>query len=139
VNEITLGLMYVAGATGDIFSEAAQLQTNGGTSCASGTVAACILSASGVWRGSTLGVTTVSPGTAGSGGIFKIANPFGSELITSIDFIPWAIAGSGASNSDFALVNVTYTTTAIPEPGTVSLVGLGLLGLAFAGKRRARG
>jgi len=138
VNEITIGLLFQAGVSGNAINEAVQLQTNGGTACASGTTIYCILSASGVWRGGVSGVTTISPSTAGNGGIFKITNPFGSELITSIDFLPWAIYGDGAANSDFALVSVKYTTTAIPEPGTLSLVTIGLLGLAFVGGRRAR-
>jgi hypothetical protein len=122
-----------------VFNEAVQLQTNPGSTCASGTGVNCILSASGVWRGGVSGVTTISPATAGNGGIFKLTNPFGSELITSIDFLPYAILGSNADASDFALVSVSYTTTAVPEPGTLGLVGMGLLGLAFAGGRRARG
>lgn len=32
----------------------------------------------------------------------------------------------------------TFSLTVIPEPGTVSLVGLGLVGLIVAGRRRAR-
>jgi hypothetical protein len=51
--------------------------------------------------------------------------------------MPWAITGTGAANSDFGLVSVTYSTTAVPEPGTLALVGSGLLGLAFAGRKRA--
>lgn len=139
VSEITLGLLFLNGVSGNAANEAAQLQTNGGSACASGAIGFCILSAAGVWRGSSLLVQTLSPPTAGNGGIFKITNPFGSELITSIQFLPWSITGTGAANSDFGLVSVTYTTTLIPEPGTLSLVSLGMLGLAFAGSRRARG
>ncbi|HEY8153903.1 MAG TPA: PEP-CTERM sorting domain-containing protein [Myxococcota bacterium] len=135
VSEITIGLIYLSGQVGDLNNEAVQFQTNGGTSCASGAIAFCILSASGAYRGSIVGVTSLSPATAGSGGLFKVSNPFGAELITSIDLMPWAISGTGAANSDFGLVSVTYTTTAIPEPGTLALVGIGLLGLAFAGRR----
>jgi len=93
----------------------------------------------GVWRGSIFGVQTLSPATEGNGGIFRIANPFGSELISSLDILAWKFTPAGAANSDFGLVSVTYTTTTvIPEPGTLVLVGLGMLGLASGGKR-ARG
>lgn len=136
VSQITIGLLFRSGVNGNLIDEAVQMQTNGGTSCASGSFAFCILSATGVWRGTPTGVTVVSPGTAGNGGIFTITNPFGSELINSIDFLPWNIAGSGAANSDFSLVSVTYTTTAIPEPGTLALLGSGLIGIAIAGRRR---
>ena len=141
VNEITLGMLYLKGEAGDTYSEAAQLQTTGGSACGSGATAFCILSASGVWRGAlNNGVQILSPATASGGGIFKITNPFGTETITSIDFLPWSIVGADASNSDFGLVSVTYTTAAtlVPEPGTFALVSLGLLGLAVAGARRAR-
>jgi len=139
VNEITIGLLYLNGVAGNVVNEAVQFQTNAGSTCASGAVAFCILSASGVYKGSIVGVQNLSPATAGNGGIFKITNPFGSELISTIDFLPWAIRGEGSANSDFGLVSVSYTTTAIPEPGTLALVSLGLLGLGIAGSRRARG
>jgi hypothetical protein len=136
VTEITIGMIFLSSAGGDDFNEAVQFQTNGGTNCASGGTF-CILSASGVYRGSTLGVTNISPATAGNGGTFRVSNPFGTELISSIDLIPWSIGAAGPRNSDFGLVSVTYTTTAIPEPGTLGLVGVGLLGLAFAGRKRS--
>jgi len=138
VNEITLGMLFLKGVSGNQINEAAQLQTSGGVACANGSTT-CILSAVGVWRGSIFGVQTLSPATEGNGGIFRIANPFGSELISSLDILAWKFTPAGAANSDFGLVSVTYTTTTvIPEPGTLVLVGLGMLGLASGGKR-ARG
>lgn len=140
VNEITLGLLFRSGVSGNVYDEAAHLQTNGGTACASGALSPCILSAAGVWRGATAGIQILSPATSGNGGIFKITNPFTSALINSIDFKPWGIPPGvgGATNSDFGVVSITYTTTAIPEPGTFAMVGLGILGLAFAGGKRKR-
>ena len=135
VNEITLGLLFRSSVTPNVVNEAAHLQTNAGTACAS---AICTLTATGVWRGAFTGVETLSPATTGNAGVFKVTNPFGSELINSIDFMPWAISGAGAANSDYGIVSVTYTTTVVPEPGTFVLVGLGVLGLAVAGSRRAR-
>jgi len=147
VSEITLGLLFRNGVSGNVVDEAAELLSNGGTGCASGVIMPCILSAAGVWRGSPASVTTLSPATAGNGGIFKITNPFpvspgspNGELISSILFNPRNIFGVGAANSDFALVSVVFDTNAVlvPEPETLTLVSLGMLGLAFAG-RRARG
>ena len=59
-------------------------------------------------------------------------------MISQLQMSPWLIAGTGAANSDFGLVSITYTTTAIPEPASLALVGLGVIGLALAGRRRAR-
>lgn len=137
VNQITVGMLFLSSAGGDTYNEAVQLLTNGGSTCATSSTVYCILSASGFYRGAL--VQNISPATAGNGGIFRITNPFGSELISTLDLVPWAIGTPGAANSDFGLVSITYTTTAIPEPGTIVLAGLGLLGLAFASGRRARG
>jgi hypothetical protein len=138
ISEITLAMMFLSGEAGDLNSEAARLTALGGTSCAPGGIF-CLLSANGVFRGSTLNVENLSPATGGNGGIFKITNPFGSDLISQLTFSPWIFAsGSGSANSDFGLVSITYTTTAIPEPGSLALVGLGVIGLALAGRQRAR-
>jgi hypothetical protein len=40
-------------------------------------------------------------------------------------------------NEGFFLDNIQFSTTAVPEPSTLALVGLGGLGLAFVRKRRA--
>jgi hypothetical protein len=142
ISEIVLGMIFLADEAGDKKNEAAQLQTLGG-SCNAG-LAACILSASGtnaVWRGAAIGNQNVlSPATGGNGGIFRIVNPFGSDLISQLQLMPFLTSlSTSANNSDFGLVSITYTTTAIPEPGTLVLVSLGMLGLVFAGRRRARG
>ena len=142
VSEIVIGMLFPHGQAGDLFNEAAQMQTIGGTSCQTG-IAICILSATGattaVWRGSTSGVQNLIPATGGNGGFFTITNPFGSDVISQLQLLPWLIAGSGAANSDLGLKSITYTPVAvIPEPGTLALVSLGLLGLAFAGRRHAR-
>ncbi len=137
VSEITLAMLFFAGQAGDSSNEAAQIQTIGGP-CQVG-LAFCILSATGVWRSTTVGVENLSPATSGNGGIFRITNPFGTDPISQGQLNPWLLAGGQtAANSDFGLVSMTYTTTAIPEPGTLVLVSLGMLGLAFAGGRRAR-
>jgi hypothetical protein len=139
INEITLGMLFKTAEAGDVANEAALLQATGGggMDCKAGGIA-CILSSTGSFRGSTEGVTNLSPATGGNGGIFKIVNPFGSELISQLQLSPWLISGKKAANSDFGLVSITYTTVAIPEPGSLALMGLGVVGLALAGRRRAR-
>jgi hypothetical protein len=139
VNEIVVGLLYRSGEWGGAADEAARFLTNAGTICDNGsTTALCVLSASGVYKGATTGVTQLSAPFEGSGGIFRVANPFGTAMISSLDFLPFSVAGTGGANSDFGIVSVTYTTNVIPEPNTLLLVGAGVFGLAWAGRRNAR-
>jgi hypothetical protein len=135
IDQITVGLLFLEGEWFGAADEAVQFQTNGGTACS---LVFCVLSATGVWRNQLLGVTVLSSPVEGQGGIFQIATPFGSELISSIVISPFAVSGAGGANSDFGLVSLVYTTTAIPEPGTLALVALGTLGLGLAGGRRSR-
>lgn len=139
VSEMILAMLFTQGQAGDVVNEAAQATTIGGTSCQVG-LGICIFSAGGGWNrnGAVFTTEVLSPATGGNGGIFRITNPFGSDNVSGSGFLPWLIAGTGAANSDFGLVSITYTTTAIPEPGTLVLVSLGMLGLVFVGRRRAR-
>jgi hypothetical protein len=61
VNEITIGLLFQSGVSGNVNNETVQLQTVGGFNCPIGGTTPCILSASGAWRGSIVGVQTLSP------------------------------------------------------------------------------
>lgn len=67
-----------------------------------------------------------------------IASPAFSATVT----IDASGVTAGATSASFlgAISTSTggkFTTTAIPEPDTFAIVGLGILGLAFAGGRRA--
>ncbi len=65
-------------------------------------------------------------------GIF-IGFDVGSDLIASIQFGPSSGSGDG-----FAIDDLRFERTAVPEPGTLLLIGSGLVGLGFM-RRRFRG
>ena len=75
-----------------------------------------------------------SPGSVQFQLLFEAAGPGATTLIigggSDLDGV------SGGDNPG-VIINDTVTITVIPEPGTALLMGLGLAGLAAAGRRRA--
>jgi len=85
-------------------------------------------------------------GTDSNAATFATYTGAGNFLINVTTSSTFSISGGGgqaqASQSTGGFLNAavvyTYTSSAVPEPTTVSLIGLGLIGVGFIGRRKAR-
>jgi len=81
-------------------------------------------------------VSNISIGNQTGAGVWSIANPFGDLAVETMTLLPVDASGDADyRNADYAFGGLTGT--AIPEPGTMLLVGAGLAGLGLAGRKRA--
>lgn len=80
-------------------------------------------------------VTMLSIATEAGAGAFSIASPFGELAISSLVLNPVDVTGhTDYRNADYAFAGLNGRV--VPEPGTALLMGAGLAGLAFAGRKR---
>jgi PEP-CTERM motif len=124
----------VPGAWTQLYSGAFQM-TQGGSTALSGT-----------FTGLSLGVVNGNQLIFGAGSTPPLALSFASDLALPLDppramalsltNLTPAFSISNGSFGDFS-ANVAGTFSAVPEPGTLVLVGLGLVGLAARLRRRA--
>ncbi|MBC7924624.1 MAG: PEP-CTERM sorting domain-containing protein [Bryobacteraceae bacterium] len=129
MNELSLAFLYPTPQYGDASNEIAKVTFNDlftYTLTADTTLTA-------TWTGPG-SVTNIEAAVEGFGGAWRISNPFGNNLVTSIR-LESGNPGDNNTFGDFALFSAT--SSAVPEPGTYALLGTGLATLiAFARRRQ---
>jgi len=76
---------------------------------------------------------------AALGGNFAFGGSITSPLTQDPDVLFGGTSGTTASGKAASITQLRLTTAAIPEPSTVVLMGLGLVGLGYAGRRKLVG
>lgn len=133
VNTLDLGALFAAVEEDDLYNEMAKVTVYVGELVYEYTLSV-MDGTNAIWSGSGT-VSNVSPATFGNAAVWSITNPFGDLAIDAM-----VLSGIGPDaptdyrNNDYGFVSLSATP--VPEPGTVSLMALGMAGLGFAGRKR---
>lgn len=135
VDYFTLGHLYAKGNYGDKINEQAIVLEGISGEIVTGILSVNSNGLTAVWNmGEGYGtVSTISAGLEGSGGAFKVSNPFGDLGMKSITFSANSYSSAG---SDYSIV--ALSTSDVPEPGLISLFGMSILALSGVGFIRRR-
>ncbi|MDY6783903.1 MAG: PEP-CTERM sorting domain-containing protein [Cyanobacteriota bacterium] len=134
IDFIDLSFLYRPGVFGDKVFEVAQIMTD------TGLIGSLTITGetSAVW---SLGgvVTNLDPSKEVEGGYYRIDNPFGDILVSSLKFTAPTMDKRPPTDSDYALVGIGKAPTPpviTPEPATI--LGLGIVGGLIVASRRKK-
>lgn len=131
LNAFTILFLYNGPEFGDLY-ETAQISINGGSII--GTLSATEEN-NAVWSLGGASITSCGDTSLAGAGCFRIANPFGSALISDIAFTASSAGSSISRDSDFSLGDIEVAAT--PEPGTLLLLATGSAVVLARRKRRS--
>jgi len=144
ISDLTIGTLYPNGEFNDSVNEAARITVNGSSTYqlqATGFTTA-------TWNGSG-SVANVSPARDGNPvgegaegfGAWKITNPFGNLLVTSLRFTPRKLGDDTGRDSDFTIVSLNSPAASLPVAdagSSMALLGMGLLSIVGLSRWTAR-
>lgn len=136
VDYIDLGFLYQPGVFFDDIFEVVEISSSAGT----GTLTITgDTTADWEFGGNVFAAQNLSPSLPGNQGLYRILNPFGTNIVSGVTLTPVQLLTGGTNDSDFGFAAIKVTPAAVPEPGTTAaLLGIGALATGLGVQRKRR-